>query len=383
MTHPLEEKLKECGEHTACKYSKFEVIKDVLEKIVTSQIPFDKSVLNVKGAYYNDHGKDHFERIENNYFNMIEASGIDLSCCEIYLALLSIWFHDIGLWLGRQDGESPEDARKNHHERVKYVIEKLVEKSQISKMDNSEETILVAICGGHSRKINLEDIAKDSSLNGENIKPRLLSAILRIADSLDIDHRRAPETIFELFDEVIPIKSKEHWDKHTFVNAVEFNRTYASIDIVTTFGYKLEELIEQYKLVHWVQEEIKNELQSVKSIFDDYRMPFSHVQLKDYATGTYINSDIEPSGIVRIECDENNLDSTTLVNLSKLFENHGGELKVYFEIILNEGGKITIPLPIQYNVTSSKELEESIKEICNPLLIDVKVDPTSVRVIKK
>ncbi|WP_179372050.1 HD domain-containing protein [Nitrosopumilus ureiphilus] len=383
MAHPLEKKLKDCGDSSVCKYSKFEVIKEVLEKVVTSQIPFEKSVLNVQGAYYNDHGKEHFERIENNYSKMIEESGIELSCCEIYLALLSIWFHDIGLWLGRKEDESPEDARNHHHARVKDVIEKLVEKGQISKMDNSEETLLVSICAGHSRKIDLESIAKESSLNGEGIKSRLLSAILRIADSLDIDHRRAPETIFELFDDVIPEKSREHWEKHTFVNAVEFNRTYASIDIVTTFGQRLEELIEQYKLVHWVQEEIKNELQSVKSIFDDYRMPFSHVQLKDYASGMYIKSDIEPSGIVRIECDEDHLDSKTLLELSELFKVHTGELKVYIEIILNKGGRITIPLPIQYNVTSSETLEESIKKICNPLLIDVKVDPTSVRVIKK
>ena len=383
MGHPLEEKLKKCEDSAPCKYSSFKVIKEVLEKVVTAQIPFDRSVLNVQGAYYNDHGKNHFERIENNYSNMINESGISLTCCEVYLVLLSIWFHDIGLWLGRKEGESPEDARKYHHERVKDVIDLLVSKKEITPLENSEETILTKICAGHSRKTDLNDITKTSTLNGESINPRLLSALLRIADALDIDHRRAPETIFELFEDSIPENSKEHWDKHRFVNSVEFNRIYASIDIVTTFKQTLIDLVEQHKLAHWVQEEIKNELRSVKSVFDDYELPFSHVLLKDYATGKYIDTDIDSAELVRIECNENDLTEETLSKLSKLFAENRGELKVYLEINLEKGGRITIPLPQQYWVTHSEGLESKIKEICNPLLIDVKTDPTSMRLIKK
>ncbi len=383
MPHPLEDLLRECEGRSPCTHPKFMNIKEVLDKVVKYQPPFAISVLNVKGAYYNDHGAEHFERIENNYFNLIEAAGIKLNCCEIYLALLSIWLHDIGLFLGRKEGESPENARKHHHERVKFVLDFLVSTSQIRSMEISEETLLTRICEGHSRKTDLNSIAETAPLNGETIRPRLLSAILRMSDALDIDHRRAPESIFEIFEESIPEESQKHWKKHKPISGIEFNRTHASIDVVTIFEPSLVNFVEQFLLVQWVITEIKKELDSVREVFDRYGIPFYNVNIKDLATGKLLNTESIPaSGYLRIEILEERLDNSKLMKLSELFKSNQGEIKVILEIDLKEGGRVTIPLPDEYRINYNGSIHASINTICEIILLDIKEDARSIRVIR-
>ncbi|MHB8602760.1 MAG: HD domain-containing protein [Nitrosotalea sp.] len=386
MVNPLEDMLKECEDSTHCKYSKFKVIKDVLEKIVTSQTPFDASVLNVQGAFFNDHGKDHFERIEGHYYNLMQEARIDppLSYCEIYLGLLSIWLHDIGLFLGRKKGESAEDARKYHHERVKDVIDHLTDNKIIGKLDTSEETLLEKICSGHSRKINLNSITETTAFNGETIRPRLLSAILRISDSVDADHRRAPSSIFELFEDFIPPESLKHWNKHKPISGILFNRNHASVDIEVTFEHSLENLIEQNLLVNWVVKEIKDELRSVKEVFDRNQIPFHNVNLKDLATGNYIDSEIDIStGYVRIGMDEEVLDNNVICKLSQILKSNSGENRVFLEIYLKEGDRVVIPLPDEYNVDSSGDFDNSLKSSCNLIFSEIREDAKSMRMIRK
>lgn len=384
MPHPLEDLLKECGNSSQCTYTKFSSIKDVLDKIVRYQPPFDMSVLNVKGAYYNDHGIDHFERIENNYFNLIQNAEINLSCCEVYLALLSIWLHDIGLFLGRKVGESPDDARKYHHERVKSVLDYLLGENLISRMEASEEALVTRICAGHSRKTDLNSIAETAPLNGEEVRPRLLSTILRISDALDIDHRRAPESVFEIFEETIPSESKKHWQKHRPISGIRFNRTHATIDVVTVFENSLPNFVEQFLLVQWVISEIKNELYSVKEIFEHYDIPFHNVNMKDLVTGELLNTESIPaSGYLRIEIQEANIDNDKLTKLSELFKSKHGDIKVFLEIDLSAGGRITIPLPDEYDIDYNDSMQDSIRAICTPILLDIKEDAKSIRVIRQ
>jgi hypothetical protein len=251
-------------------------------------------------------------------------------------------------------------------------------------MEISEETLLTKICEGHSRKTNLNSITESAPLNGESIRPRLLSAILRISDALDIDHRRAPESIFEIFEESIPQESQKHWKKHKPISGIEFNRTHASIDVVTIFELSLENFVEQFLLVQWVITEIKNELNSVKDIFEYHGIPFYNVDIKDLATGKLLNTESIPaSGYLRIEIQEENLDKDKLVKLSDLFKSNQGEMNVFLEIDLREGGRVTIPLPDEYKINYHGSMQQSIYAICEPIKLDIKEDAKSIRVIRK
>lgn len=384
MPNPLEDILKDCEAISLCKFSQFKVVRDVLEKVVKSQSPFDMSVLSTEGAYFNDHGYDHLERIEKNFFDLVSTARIKLTCCETYLALLSIWFHDIGLFLGRRKGETAEDARKYHHERVKDVIKGLVDANLIPAMSTAEEVTLTSICEGHSRKVDLNTIPVSVPLKGETVRPRLLSALLRISDALDIDNRRAPEAIFELFEDFIQTESLKHWKKHQHISGIKFNKIHAAIEIYVNFDESLENFVEQYLLVNWVKEEIKSELDTVREIFDQNSIPFHNVYLVDHGTGQIIITDPGPSqGSCKITLEEDKISSDVLAKLSDLIKSHNGETRVSLEILLSKGGNVAILLPEKYSINYTEELFNEIKKICKPILMDIKRDAKSKREIIK
>ena len=47
--------------------------------------------------------------------------------------------------------------------------------------------------------------------------------LLRIGDATDLDKRRAPESIFKIYEKFIPQISKNHWKKHFPISAVRFD----------------------------------------------------------------------------------------------------------------------------------------------------------------
>ena len=71
MAHPLEDLLEKC--EGLCTYSNFKEITKILEQAIKFQPPFNKSILNTETEYYNDHGVDHFERVENNFSQILSA----------------------------------------------------------------------------------------------------------------------------------------------------------------------------------------------------------------------------------------------------------------------------------------------------------------------
>jgi len=374
MDHPIEEKLKECN--GSCDHSTFNEIRKILEKVVAFQPPVDRAILNTPDGYYNDHGIYHFERVEDNYFEIIEKSGISLTCCEYLLVLLSIWFHDIALFF-KPSGETQDEGRNHHHIRVGSVIDILENGNHISKMDLVQKQLLIDICQGHSRKINLDGINPHVVWNGQEIRPRLLSSILRVADALDIDKRRAPESIFEIFEDGIPEHSKIHWKKHFGVSGTRINPNHSSVDIDVFFTKNnLDSYVQQHILADWVRKEVLDELNSVEKIFEENKIPLHNVRLMDGTSGNRIELDSHPPTHMVINVTQQNLTEENLEKLEKIIQENSGDVGIVLKVILEDQTDINITLPPNFNIGSSESIQGQLKTVFGSLQIDTIRIPT-------
>jgi len=381
LSHPLEELLRDCN--GPCTYSNFQEITKILAQAVKFQPPFDKSILITEEDYYNDHGIDHFERVENNFHEIISKSHLTLNSCELLLALLSIWFHDIGLFLGRKDGEDPIEGRKEHYRRVRDVINRLEEQGNIANMDNAQKELLISICEGHSRKVDQLTINETVEWNGETVRPQMLSSILRVADALDIDKRRAPESIFDLFGESIPVRSREHWEKHFMISGIIINPNYSSVDVSVFLNkFEIKTLINQYLILNWVGKEVLNEIESVEQIFDKNQIPIHNIRFLDGSTGKKIGIDSNPSGLT-INTSENCLSEKKLEEFTKILTENSGDVEITLKVTLNDQSVLVINLPSDFSIQHNAVVYSKLQDIFSPPEMDTLIIPKRGGVMKK
>ena len=89
-------------------YSKYCLIKEKASEIIKWSPPVDFSAPDVP-PYYTDHGIEHSQRILSILDRL--TNNITLEIYEIFPLICSVWLHDIGMFVGREPGESYDDTR--------------------------------------------------------------------------------------------------------------------------------------------------------------------------------------------------------------------------------------------------------------------------------
>ena len=147
-------------------------------------------------------------------FRVCASSGAtsELNDKEVFLLLVGAYCHDLGMFLGGHQNESPQEIRLHHHERSAGLIESLVTGHYIN-LDTFEVTVAKIIARAH-RSVDIDEVPAEHNAEQSVIRTRLLSALLRIADACDLDHTRAPEAVFNFLFNSIPESSKQHWRRH-------------------------------------------------------------------------------------------------------------------------------------------------------------------------
>lgn len=161
---------------------------------------------------------------------------------ELYFLLVAAYLHDIGMVnfpellegneefenfcaKGERQGHSREEAvkewiRQHHHIRSEEFMIKNY--SVLSLEDGFQARIIGRICRGHRDDLKNRNLYKNNVMytsRGISINVCLLSAILRIADELDLTFERTPMTIYQKLypDDVI---SRTHWERHLATGGV-------------------------------------------------------------------------------------------------------------------------------------------------------------------
>lgn len=137
-------------------------------------------------GYLTDHGPRHVGMVIQRASLLLGKNISRLSGYETFLLLLAIHFHDVGNALGRET-----------HER--QIAKVMTECKLSSDIDTAVRRLIVKIAAAHGGKTDdgskdtIGEIEPEVFINGVQVRPALLAAILRFADELADDHTRTNE----------------------------------------------------------------------------------------------------------------------------------------------------------------------------------------------
>ncbi len=189
-------------------YSRYQVVKSVL---LSQEYSFTMS--QFPGG--NDHGPEHIKRVLE-YLDLLARDGLvqrQEQVGDLFVAMLSVLYHDIGMLKGRKD----------HAKNGALLVE-------FDKTSDLLPPFFAKFVGkaisAHSSESNIDEMCAEfnqtEKLGRYMVRPRLVAALVRLADELDEDHRRAPEHIASQLD--LPADSKIYWRFNARVQGVRPTR---------------------------------------------------------------------------------------------------------------------------------------------------------------
>ena len=244
-------------------------------------------------VYYVLHGLDHSNSVIEILGKLIDGlnSAEKLNKTEIFCLLSAALLHDVGM-LCKYSDDDEKAARKSKLKKRPYSVQDLIrdehhirsgryikEHVKDLQIDHREAECIRLIAEGH-RQIKLESNEYDDRPIGlASVRVRLLSALLRLADELDLLPERAPGTLLDILKKDMPDYSHLHWLKHYYTSGLliktsepEKGRKRTSIEIHCQYpdeevGRKITEVL--------ISNPIEETLNEVRMILLDYGLRLS------------------------------------------------------------------------------------------------------------
>ena len=218
---------------------------------------------------YTAHDEDHSKRVEKILSRIVEICNQEheenckINEHEEFILYCSAWIHDLGCII----------TRKNHAKKTCDIIKKNIR--YINGIDGYED-LISQICGTHSFEKNKKDpillLPKEPITmdDGSKIDLQYLASVFRLADACDLDRRKTPKLIYEIFKEKMSKKSLNFWMAHRNVASCwpEKNR------LLVTFykRTKVDKFILSYLTKHYMEVEqwLKDKKFPINKIEYDY-----------------------------------------------------------------------------------------------------------------
>lgn len=235
--------------------------------------------------HYTDHSVSHSQRIINVISSIISDTKIHFNDEELFILTAAVLLHDIGMQTPHYevfgqiplDIESLEKIRKMHHE---YSASLIVDSIQCSEQEkyylglNSKKEFVddIALVAKYHRKRGYENL--DDDVIGDNvIRLKLLCALMRLGDCLDLDYRRVNIDRLLVFTS-IPLESEFFWYAHHYVSGLLIQKQIINIYFKFPKEYEQKSGFADKIIKHFVEDEIKHQLDEVYDILDSYGIRF-------------------------------------------------------------------------------------------------------------
>jgi hypothetical protein len=222
--------------------------------------------------HYTNHGLDHSQRVIallDGLTSGVQATDSRLSPDEVFVLLAGAYLHDVGMQDERFASGDLEAIRARHHERSAEWIRGAGEAPAIDLGLPGEpglvEAVALVALGHRQVDLSAECYAPLIHASGE-IRVRLLAALLRLADALDLDHRRVNLDLLKLTN--LPLESCLHWYLCYYVSGVMIKDEYVRI------AYQLPETRSDYAdlIVPLVERDVRAELDRLEKILRAHRV---------------------------------------------------------------------------------------------------------------
>ena len=221
--------------------------------------------------FYTPHGAEHNIAVEDLLHRLLpEKYYQDLNMRERFYLLASAWLHDLGMlkMVAKEvwPREYLEDAeiRKRHHRTTEKFIIEYYARCGLREVDKE---FLSKLCLYHRKQEDIASCPEEFTVGHITCHLRMLSAYLRLADSLHIDASRTPSDAYAIclaYD--ISSEAKLHWIKSKLVNGIDINPIDRSIKI--EFKIPSDSQLKQNVDPTWARQKIGY---IIKLVIDDLR----------------------------------------------------------------------------------------------------------------
>jgi len=172
--------------------------------------------------YLNDHGSRHIQAVVGFAEQLMGRTFIpsfsDIEKATLYAAALT---HDLGLFRF-PDGLDSLEVRATHARLSGAWV-----RDQLGHGYLTEDfaRVLAITIESHARSVDITTVPSFARIpeSPQLLRPRLLVAMLRIADSLDMGQSRTPIAIYRYYEGRIPARSAPYWAAHQLINDAELD----------------------------------------------------------------------------------------------------------------------------------------------------------------
>jgi hypothetical protein len=238
--------------------------KNIIRKIADSIEPLFAKIFE-SFPDFTPHGIKHMFSVIKNLENLVDRLNITVDANESFTLLIAAILHDVGM-NPTLFNDDPKDAdeiqkrivRERHHTRSAQFIE---ESPLLGNISSNLRSIAAKMAKGH-RQVNLHASEYDDPPDFNHL--RFLSALLRLADELEITEKRVQ--FLDIFKEKsdylasLPEESRRHWESHLSITDWDISEKGELVEVygkIETYeGHLGIELVKDN--IHTTIEEIRN-----------------------------------------------------------------------------------------------------------------------------
>jgi len=208
------------------------------------------------------HGVQHSEYVIRTLERLLEAymsTRYGLNQSEILVLLGSAWLHDIGYLPQEKETEYDFDVVRANHpiKGYDYVM------NNLSLCGGTHYGPLIALCVRGHREVPIKGGKYvDRVVKSEKVRLQFLTALLRLADELDLGEERAPRPFLNqlrTYCDELPEHTLLQWIRHFYTEGIELRHSVKDgVDLhITIHAYVPSEEYKDYVVVPWIVEPIK------------------------------------------------------------------------------------------------------------------------------
>ena len=175
----------------------------------------------------NNHGPGHIKRVLDKLGELLGDRALEektITPYELFLSMMAILYHDVGI-LKERKGHGDHSASFLDIDANDYIF------------DERDKRIMRAAVVSHSSSKDIEAECRQFSsteyIGSQTARPRVVAALVRLADELDEDFRRADTKVAEHIG--IPESSRFYWAFSQRIQGIRPNPKTLDIDIQIRF----------------------------------------------------------------------------------------------------------------------------------------------------
>jgi hypothetical protein len=210
------------------------------------------AALSEEAGFYTLHGSEHFDEVVKyagyllGYERGDEDNICPLNAYELYVLLLAIRLHDAGNAYGRE----------RHEKRAFFILNQM---GVLAGSDTFEKRLIADIAEAHGGKTlnNSKDtigqLTEKKTYGSVDIRPRLLAALVRFADEICENRRRAANLLLD--NQSLPKHSEVYHKYASSIKSVKVRPSEKLLDL--RFAFSIQDLIRKWgkkKTEHGVEE---------------------------------------------------------------------------------------------------------------------------------